>query len=367
MGIAIISPRVTYYRGGAERYILNYLIEASKINKEIYLITFNAPKKSPWFISFEKKFKGKIILVNSKKLSNQFNLFKNAFNPKIWDKESLFFSKDYSPLIQKLKINKLIYHYCVDCLYAPKDKKIFLHLHGLPDQPRNIEKKAIKIPSKIIAVSKYVGKGWKKRYKIKKKIYTIYNAISLKEKIKRSQKNRDIDLFFFGRLIKIKGTETLIKSVYLLKKDFPKIKLLISGKGPEEKKLKKLTKKLNLEKNVIFMELLSDKRLGFFLSKSKIAVFPSYAREGVMTTLLEASYFGCTIIASKSCSNKEYIQDGINGILFKPKSEQDLSRKISYLLNSAQDRKRLVNYNLKKIKDWSFKERAKEILKVYSK
>jgi hypothetical protein len=41
--IAIHAPRVSYYKGGAERYILSLLIELSKKNKEISLITYDAP------------------------------------------------------------------------------------------------------------------------------------------------------------------------------------------------------------------------------------------------------------------------------------------------------------------------------------
>lgn len=349
--VAIHAPRVSYYKGGAERYILNLLIELSKRNKNISLITYNAPKKTEWFLKFSNDFKGKIYLLGSKKMDDNFDKFSNASKPSLWDKESRIFGKESEKFYENNKFDSIICHYAVDLLFLPKLQKIYLHLHGLPDKKRELENKAIKIPNKIIAVSKYVGDGWKKLYNIKKKIDVIPNGIFLDKTIDQS---KDIDILFFGRLIKIKGVEILLKSIKILndEKIFPKVKII--GEGSEKDNLIRLAKRLKLKK-VSFLGKVKDKRLFNILYSSKISVFPSYKREGIMTTLLEASKYRAVIIASNACSNNEFIKNNFNGLLFNLRDSKDLSSKIKIVLFNKELRKRLTKSSLETLKDFSWK------------
>ena len=79
--IAVHAPRVTYYKGGTERYILNLLIELSKRTTQISLISYDAPQKTEWFQKFSEKFRGKIYLLKSVKIDKYFNEFFNASIP----------------------------------------------------------------------------------------------------------------------------------------------------------------------------------------------------------------------------------------------------------------------------------------------
>jgi len=255
--IAIHAPRVSYYKGGAERYILNLLIELSKKNKNISLITYNPPKKTEWFIKFSREFKGKIYLLNSKEMNNNFKEFTNASKPSLWDEESRIFGKETNKFYQKNKFDAIICHYAVDCLFLPKEQEIYLHLHGLPDKRRKIENRAIKIPNKIIAVSKYVGEGWRKLHVIKKRIHVIPNGIYLKDN--KIQKKTE-DIVFFGRLIKIKGVDILLKSIKILNDENISPKVKIIGEGQEKDNLIRHAKRLKLKK-VSFLGKVKDKKL----------------------------------------------------------------------------------------------------------
>ena len=93
MRIAIHAPRVSYYCGGAERYILNLASELQKLGNKIFLITYDSPKKTKWFDEFLKKFKGEIISLRSKEFDDNFHKFKNATKPNMWDLESKLFSR----------------------------------------------------------------------------------------------------------------------------------------------------------------------------------------------------------------------------------------------------------------------------------
>jgi glycosyltransferase involved in cell wall biosynthesis len=364
MRIAIHAPRVSYYMGGAERYIINYTKELKNLGEDIYLITYDAPEKSEWFKEFKKKFKGKIILIKSKKIDLQFKKFQNATKPLLWDRESLLFGNESKYFYEKNHFDLIVLHYNVDCINIYKRDKLCLHLHGLPDKARKIERKAVKIPDKIIAVSNYVAEGWKKLYRINKKISIIYNGINLR-KIKEI--NKKIDVLFFGRIIKIKGVDILIRSIKILKENIQNIKVKIIGNGPEREHLILLTKKLKLSQEIEFTGKISDQKLTKNISEAKISVFPSYAREGVMTTILEASLLGSGIIAANACSNKEFIKNNYNGLLFEPKNPSDLAKKIKKLLLNENLRMKLIKNSRQKLSNFSWNKQTKKILKVYQK
>jgi len=354
MKIAIHSPRVSYYYGGAERYILNMSLALQKINKDISLITYNAPKK----------FKGKIVLLNSKEMNQKFGYFKDATKPLLWDLESKLFSKASKDYYENNKFDLISLHYATDCFGISKKNKVCLHLHGVPKKIRKKDSQALKIPFKIIAVSEYILNKWGNVIPKRVIVRVIPNGINIL-KIKQLKKSNDI--LFFGRLIKIKGVDILIKSIKKIYNHFKDIRIVIVGEGPEKSNLKKLTRKLSLYKNIKFFGHIKDAKLYNLIRKSKICVFPSYAKEGVMTTLLEAAMLKSTILASDSCSNKEFIKDKYNGIFFKPKNIKDLSKKIELLLLDQKLRNCLVKNCRKIVEKWTWKNQAKKILKVYKK
>ena len=362
MKIAIQAPRASYYCGGAERYILNLALELQKLENKVFLITYNSPKKTKWFSTFKKMFKGKIILLESNELNKNFHKFKEATKPNLWDLESKLFSKITAPYYQKKRFDIISLHYTFDCFGIPKKQNICLHLHGTPRKIRNIDKSAIKIPSKIIAVSDYVFNGWKKAISLHKKIFIIPNGIT-NLKFKEIEKSNDV--LFFGRLIKTKGVNLLIKSIARVNKTFNEISVKIIGEGPEKEKLKNLAERLNLSKNIDFLGYVSDQKLYKLIEASRISVFPSYAKEGIMTTLLESAKLKSVILASDSCSNKEFISDNKNGLLFKPKNIKDLSEKIKILLLNKHLQERLIKNAYKKVDRFSWEKQTKKILKVY--
>ncbi len=361
---ALHAPRVSYYYGGAERFILNFLEESIRQKKNITLVTYDAPEKSEWFKRFYRKCKNKIILIKSTKLDKLFTKFKKATKPLQWDKESRLFSEEANKVCYSRDFTNISYHYTVDCLYSPKDVMVHLHLHGLPDKKRQIESDAIKKADQIIAVSSYVGKGWKKLHNIRKKINVVHNAIN--PCIFTAKKKKTKDIIYFGRLIKIKGVDTLIKALRENSKRNKDISVIIIGEGPEKIYLEKLAKKCGIEKNVEFKGRVSDKELKKLILSSRLSVFPSYKREGVITTLLEAMNLGCVVIAANACSNTELIEDGKNGFLFPPKNHKELSKWIDCLLENDILREQVSKTAKKSLKDFSWKTQTKKVWMIFN-
>ena len=71
------------------------------------------------------------------------------------------------------------------------------------------------------------------------------------------------------------------------------------------------------------------------LRKYFMMVLPTfYEGEGFPGIIVESFASGLPVIASDWKYNSEIIQDGINGLLFKTKNEEDLTSKIEYCLDN---------------------------------
>jgi len=134
-----------------------------------------------------------------------------------------------------------------------------------------------------------------------------------------------------GRLSWEKGLEYLVYSAKRVINEFPAVKFLIAGEGPEKEKLKKLVEKLLLKNKVVFTGYRKD--LPFIIKTSDIVVLSSLW-EGMPNLLLEAMALGKPIVATNVGGCKEIIKDGKNGFLVEVKDVENLAERILVLLKN---------------------------------
>lgn len=230
---------------------------------------------------------------------------------------------------------------------------------------RLIEKGTVKLPDMIIANSKKTKKDLVLTLGVRKEKIVIIQPtvpIDLSHVLPSPEK---YDLLFCGRLIKEKNVELLIKAMKNLN---PNVTCAIIGDGPEKKKLKSLVKTHKLEDRIEFLGFLRrhDDVLSYMKS-SKLFIFPSL-REGFGTAVLEANACGlpAIVIDSDHNASRHLIEDRINGFICKNDAET-LSKKIAYILNKEELRKKMA----KNCKKTSFRHRqsesAQKIEKIYTK
>lgn len=107
---------------------------------------------------------------------------------------------------------------------------------------------------------------------------------------------RNIDLLGVGSLIPLKKYDVFIQLVNGLKKYYPKIRTVICGKGPEEKKLKELIKKNDIEANVELAGELPHSKILEMMSRTRVFVHPS-SFEGFSGVCLEALHAGAYVVS----------------------------------------------------------------------
>ena len=188
---------------------------------------------------------------------------------------------------------------------------------------------------------KNVVKGWGVK---ENRIKVIYNGTKLKNKPDPIDDKR-YDFFKFitvGRLAPWKNIDIIIETFYDFKKVNQNFILHIVGSGPEEIKLKKLVKELDLENFVTFTGQLEKDDLNLYLQKSDIYIQAS-SYEGLPHVILEAMSHNLSIISTPIGGTNEVIEDGKNGWVwelennFKPNKNNLLEILNNLKLNSFDD------------------------------
>ena len=113
------------------------------------------------------------------------------------------------------------------------------------------------------------------------------------------------------------------KRIDLAIKAFNKLnkKLLIIGKGPEEKKLRALAKE-----NIKFLGWVSKEKLRYFYRRCKALIFPGEEDFGIVPVEVQAC--GRPVIAFRKGGALESVIEGETGMFFYPQREEALIKKI---------------------------------------
>ena len=73
------------------------------------------------------------------------------------------------------------------------------------------------------------------------------------------------------------------------------------------------------------------------IAKADCIVLPSYYREGVPRTLLEAAAMGRPLITTDSVGCREAVEDGVNGFLCRVRDPEDLAGKMERMLTLSEE------------------------------
>ncbi len=131
--------------------------------------------------------------------------------------------------------------------------------------------------------------------------------------------NRTV-LGFIGSFYAYEGLPILLKTLPLLINDFPKLKVLFVGGGPEDGTLRKLAAELGIQDRVVFTGRVAHHQVQSYYSLVDICVYPrlSIRLTETVTPLkpLEAMAQGKLVIASDVGGHRELIRDGETGFRF---------------------------------------------------
>lgn len=164
----------------------------------------------------------------------------------------------------------------------------------------------------------------------------------LEYKYKRSTSGDKIKVIFTGRLVKEKGICDFIDTADMLRADYDnKAQFVICGRLTPNKT--GVTKEyMDKHCDGKYIRWLGERNdIEHLLEESHVMLFPSYYREGIPKSLIEACAKGLPIITCDSVGCKETVEDGVNGFLVKPRSPSDIADKLRILIDNNELREKM--------------------------
>ena len=155
------------------------------------------------------------------------------------------------------------------------------------------------------------------------------------DKILQGKKPR---LITVSRYDKRKSHDKIIMALRNLKQIYPNIIYTSIGYGEEEENIKKLTKELNLNNQVLFLKNVSSELKNALIARSHVFVMPSikYKKsvEGFGIAYVEAAQFGIPSIGGKDGGAADAIKHNETGLICDGNNLDDIYSSIDLILKN---------------------------------
>ena len=249
--------------------------------------------------------------------------------------------------------------------------KIYFCTHGIEIWKKlPIYTEWIMNKSTILTVSNFSKKQLIKYNKALKDIKLFPNCIKHNELSKildNPYKKNEFNILSVTRLSegeKLKGIDTMIKTIPLLKEKIPNLKYSVIGKGEDLIRLKKLAKDLNVENYISFLGFVDD--INAYYQHCDVFSLPS-KKEGFGIVYLEAMQYKKPVIGVNYGGPTDVIQDGKTGYLCEYDDIDCLADKIIQLYKNEDLNIKIGNagyeYFINNFTFSQYKKNLKEVLK----
>lgn len=186
------------------------------------------------------------------------------------------------------------------------------------------------------------------------------------QQFSRTKKTKHPSFIYLGRLKEYKNIDVVIKAFGHVVKNHPSAILTIAGTGDSYEKLLALTKKIDLTKNVIFTQRISEEKKNKLLGQSWAALQPSMI-EGFGITVIEANATGTPVIASRVSGLTDSVSEGETGILCTPKDVNEFYKSMCRIIENDSLRLKLSENAYAWSKQFSWKKSGQKFLEVIEK
>lgn len=179
--------------------------------------------------------------------------------------------------------------------------------------------------------------------------------------------NGKINVIFTARMVKEKGVCELIEAAESLKRNYADhVRFLLCGRlTPNKTGITEEYLRQHCDGEYICWlgERNDVKQL---LERSHIMAFPSYYREGLPKSLIEACAVGRPIVTCDSTGCRDVVDDGVNGYIVKPCNSVQLADAIKKLIDNPELRRTMgMAARERAEKDFSIEKVIETHLKIY--
>lgn len=186
-------------------------------------------------------------------------------------------------------------------------------------------------------------------------------------------KDESCMLLYVGRIEPLKGLDTLIKAIAILRQQNIYVCLTIIGgdaslpleEQPEEmKRIRALCHQEGLDDLVTFLGKRGQDTLPYYYSAAQAVVVPSHYESFGMVAL-EAMACGAPVVASQVGGLAYLVQDGVTGFTVPADDPQALAEKLMLILRDRHLRRRLGQQAVKAAQAYAWENIARKVFELY--
>lgn len=196
-------------------------------------------------------------------------------------------------------------------------------------------KPTLKAFDEVMSVSAPAQELGKRAFHMNSQI--VPNVVSIKSfESKNFNSNVTPKIVFVGRQVPRKGCQHLIHALKILDDQNIDFNAVIIGKGPHEKKNKKLANTLKNPQKINFLGFVSEERKRKTLNSADLAVYPSTGGESFGIVLIEAMASGAGVVLAGNNAGYRTVMESMPQTLFDPRNHSGLADLLKFYL---QDKK----------------------------
>lgn len=322
--VAYVLTPVTF--GGAEKVNLNFLSNVDRKQIDLHVIALVRPWEKP-----------PLLVEEIERLGISYSTLPVAARPRPGNDPIQILKVIWAlySMLRQQRFDLLHTHgYFADICGIPIARLLRLPAlstcHGFIDTDRKLQLYnrmdlwALKLCSRVIAVSDELRNGLEKLGIDEDKIRVIANAVPVPPLATQNDKGHrsfrqqhgnsqeEFVFVYIGRLSEEKGLLYLLEAFSELIKSDVCARLVLIGDGPQRKMLERRVVELDIERQVSLTGF--QKQISPWLASADCFVLPSLT-EGTPMALLEAMAAGIPIVATGVGGVPDVITDGVNGLL----------------------------------------------------
>lgn len=209
-------------------------------------------------------------------------------------------------------------------------------------------KHALKYNTKVIFqnkddINEFVKCGYVERNKCE---LVNGSGVNMEKFVKNDLPKDKISFLMVSRVLKEKGVMEYFEAAKLVKEKYPETRFSYIGQIDKNKNALPFDLLKSYVSSGVVEYVPETKEVEKYVAKCSVFVLPSYYREGIPKTLLEAAAMGRPIITTKTPGCKETVIEGENGLFVKTRDAKDLAEKMNWMVEHKD--------NLQKMGDKSF-------------
>lgn len=173
------------------------------------------------------------------------------------------------------------------------------------------------------------------------------------------------NLLYVGRLEQRKGVAHLVRAFARLQHQYPRLRLVIGGDGPERAALQQLARELSLER-VLFLGYVSAEDLPRLFASADLFCAPATYAESFGIVLIEAMAAGLPIVAAANAGYAGLLASHPGNLLVSPGNDRALAGAIAAFVEQPDYARAVGSRNRSAAQRYSWQSVGQAVMTIYA-